>query len=114
MSIGAHEALGLISGAFLAAGCIPLSADWTYVWERAKADDHVLATWLGYAHLRSVPPVELFGRVLSTPPHDEIGHELIRRVRRIRIATVLAGIGSTGIFVVVAIEILFVRMGSVF
>lgn len=114
MTIGAHEALGLISGAFLAAGCIPLSSDWTHVWERAKADDHVLATWLGYAHLRSVPPVELFGRVLSTPLHDDIDQELIRRVRRIRVATVLAGIGSTGIFVLVAIEVLFFRAGSVF
>lgn len=114
MTIGAHEALGLISGAFLAAGCIPLSADWTHVWERAKADDPILATWLGYAHLRSVPPVELFGRVLSTPLHDEIGHELNRRVRRIRIATVLAGIGAAGGTVGIAIEILFFRPGSIF
>lgn len=111
MTIGAHEALGLISGAFLAAGCIPLSSDWTHVWERAKADDPILSAWLGYAHLRSVPPVELFGRVLSTPLHDDIDQELIRRIR---VATVLAGIGSTGIFVLVAIEVLFFRAGSVF
>lgn len=114
MTIGAHEALGLISGAFLAAGCIPLSADWTYVWERAKADDPILSTWLGYAHLRSVPPVELFGRVLATPPNDEIDQELVRRVRRIRIATVLAGIGAVGGTVGIVIEILFFRPGSIF
>jgi hypothetical protein len=114
MAIGAYETFGLISGAFLAAGCVPLSSDWTYVWERAKADDHVLATWLGYAHLRSVPPLELFGRVLSTPLHGAVDEELIRRIRRIRVATVLAGIGSTGIFFLVAIEVLFVRAGSVF
>lgn len=114
MPISAHEALGLVSGVFIAAGSILLSSDWTYVWERARADDHVLSNWLGYAHLRSVPPVELFVRILSTPLHDRVAQELIRRVRRIRVATVLVGIGTGGAALGIALEILFFRPGSVF
>jgi hypothetical protein len=99
MAISGHEALGLLSILVLGVGSTMLSFDWTYMWERAKADDPVLAKWVGLAHLRSVPPMTLFMRVLAAPPHDDVDEGMIRRARRIRIASGLVAVGSVGAIV---------------
>lgn len=93
------EAFALLSILTLGVGSTMLSFDWTCIWKRAKADDPVLAKWVGLQHLRSVPPMTLFMRVLSAPQHDEVEEGLIRRAHRMRIAAVLLVVGGVGAIV---------------
>lgn len=106
MAISGHEALGLFSFGVFGVGVFVLSPSWTWVWERAKADDPLLTNWLGLVHLRSLVATDLLNRVLFTTLHDEVDEILARYVRRIRVSALLTAIGTVGIAIHMGIEIL--------